>query len=200
MSEQWPVTQTAARPALPSLEDLPRTGDGYDAERVQEAFDAFYRHIAKLDATLQALEAVEAFSHQAVDLRNELRAFRRARWQEGWNQAYGANPAVAHSSTRLLSPAVPRIAVEAAFLIAVAVILGIRDFSTRTIVATMAVAWLIVGLTEWVVSRERGLTFAAPPQPAQQPTLPPVADAGWTDEDEGLTIVAELEPSSATQR
>jgi hypothetical protein len=197
MSEQWPVTQTASRPALPSLEDLPRSGDGYDAERVQEAFDAFYRHIAKLDATLQALEAVEAFAHQASDLRNELRAFRRARWQEGWSHAYGTSPA--RTSTRVLSPALPRIAAEVAFLIAVAVILGVRDFSTRTIVATMAVSWLIVGLTEWFVSRERGITFAAPPQPAQQ-TLPPVADAGWGDDDEGLTIVAELEPSRATQR
>jgi hypothetical protein len=197
MSEQWPVKPTAPRPALPSLEELPRTGDGYDVERVQEAFDAFYRHIAKLDATLQTLQAVEAFSHQATDLRNELRAFRRARWQEGWNQAYGRSPA--RTGTRLLSPALPRIAVEVAFLIAVAVILGVRDFSTRTIVATMAVSWLIVGLTEWFVSREPGPTFSAPPQPAQQ-TLPPVADAGWSNEDEGLTIVAELEASRATQR
>ena len=200
MSEQWPVT-TPARPALPSLEDLPRTADGYEAGRVEEAFDAFYRHIAKLDATLQTLEAVEAFSHQASELRHELHAFRRARWQEGWSQAYGRTAAATATTapTRLISPALPRIAAEAAFLIAVAVILGIRDFSTTTIVATMAVAWLIVGLTEWVVSRERGITFAGTLEQPQ--TLPPVADEGWhREDDEGLTIVAELEPSRATQR
>ena len=197
MSEQWPVSQTPARPPLPALEDLPKTGDGYDAERVEEAFDAFYRHIAKLDATLQALEAVDAFSRQAADLREELRTFRRARWQEGWSQAYGRTATAA--PTRLISPALPRIAAEAAFLIAVAVILGIRDFSTRTIVATMAVAWLIVGLTEWLVSRERGITFAATLEQPQ--VLPPVANEGWHHEDdEGLTIVGELESSRATQR
>jgi hypothetical protein len=199
MSEQWPVSQTPARPALPALEDLPKSGDGYDAERVEEAFDAFYRHIAKLDATLQALEAVDAFSRQAADLRNELRSFRRARWQEGWSQAYGRTATAPTAAPRLISPALPRIAAEAAFLIAVAVILGIRDFSTTTIVATMAVAWLIVGLTEWVVSRERGITFAGTLEQPQ--VLPPVAGEGWRHEDdEGLTIVAELEPSRATQR
>ena len=194
MSEQWPVT-TPARPALPSLEDLPRTADGYEAGRVEEAFDAFYRHIAKLDATLQTLEAVEAFSHQASELRHELHAFRRARWQEGWNQAYGRSPATA--SRPLISPALPRIAVEIAFLIVVAVFLGVGNFRSVAIVAVMAAAWLIVGLTEWIIGRDRGLVFAAPPE--QSAALPPVQNAGW-DDDEGLTIVAELEPSRATQR
>jgi hypothetical protein len=196
MSEQWPVSDKPERPPLPTVEDLPRTADGYDAERVEEAFDAFYRHIAKLDSTLQALEAVEAFSRQAADLRNELRSFRRARWQESWNQAYGRSAGTA--TTRLVSPALPRIAVEVAFLIAVAVILGVRNFSTTTIVAVMAVSWLIVGLTEWFVSRDRGITFDAPPEQAR--ALPPVAGAGWDPDEEGLTIVAELEPSRATQR
>jgi hypothetical protein len=199
MSEQWPVDPAPARPKLPALEDLPRTGGGYDAGQVEEAFDAFYRHIGKLDATLQALEAVEGFSRQAADLRNELRAFRRARWEDGWSQAYGRT-AVTASNQRLLPRALPRLVAEVAFLIAVAVILGVRDFSTRTIIATMAVAWLIVGLTEWVVSREPRV-FAAPPEPARQ--LPPVANTGWNEQagdDEGLTIVTELEPSRATQR
>src|SRR5947208_1805247 len=92
MSEQWPVSEARARPALPSVDDLPKDGDGYEPEAVHEAFDAFYRHIAQLDATLQTLEAVEAFSRQAGDLRDELRAFRRARWEAGWNEAYGRPP------------------------------------------------------------------------------------------------------------
>jgi hypothetical protein len=198
MSEQWPVTQAPPRPALPTVEDLPRSGEGYDAERVEEAFDAFYRHIAKLDATLQTLEAVAAFTRQAADLRTELRAFRRARWEEGWSRAYGRSALGATTATRLLPPALPRVAAEVAFLIVVAVFLGVGNFHTRTIVLVMAAAWLIVGLTEWVVSREPGRTFAPPPEPAAS-ALPPVANAGW-DDDEGLTIVAELEPSRATQR
>jgi hypothetical protein len=196
MSEDWPATDTSARPALPALEDLPRNGDGYDAERVEAAFDQFYRHIAKLDSTLQTLEAVDAFSRQAADLRSELRAFRRARWQDGWNEAYGRAGTTTATTARLISPALPRIAAEVAFLIAVAVVLGVRNFNTTTIVATMAVSWLIVGLTEWFVSRGQGIVFAAPP--AQAKALPPVANAGWGDnDDEGLTIVAELDPSHA---
>ncbi len=199
MSEQWPATQNAARPALPSLEELPRSGDGYSADGVEQAFDAFYRHIAKLDATLQTLEAVEAFSRQASELRNELRAARRARWEEGWATAY-ARPALPASALRRAS-ALPRIAAEVAFLIAVAVFLGVGDFRARTIVVVMAASWLIVGLVEFVVSRSPAPSFAQPPEIAPPVALAPQPDVpGWPDEqpepaDAGLTIVAELEPS-----
>src|SRR4051794_29300550 len=50
----------AAVPALTSLpryEDLPRAGEGLDAERVREAFDAFRRHAAQLQAQLRVLQA-----------------------------------------------------------------------------------------------------------------------------------------------
>src|SRR5205823_9857481 len=43
--------------ALPRLEDLPTAGDGYDRERVREAFDAFRRHTAQLQAQLRVLQA-----------------------------------------------------------------------------------------------------------------------------------------------
>jgi F0F1-type ATP synthase membrane subunit b/b' len=44
--------------ALPRLEDLPQApGGGYDAERVREAFDAFRRHSAQLQAQLRVLQA-----------------------------------------------------------------------------------------------------------------------------------------------
>jgi F0F1-type ATP synthase membrane subunit b/b' len=42
---------------LPRLEDLPRSGDGYDPDRVREAFDAFRRHSAQLQAQLRVLQA-----------------------------------------------------------------------------------------------------------------------------------------------
>jgi len=44
--------------ALPRLEDLPQApGGGYDADRVREAFDAFRRHSAQLQAQLRVLQA-----------------------------------------------------------------------------------------------------------------------------------------------
>jgi hypothetical protein len=44
--------------ALPRLEDLPQAaGGGYDPDRVREAFDAFRRHSAQLQAQLRVLQA-----------------------------------------------------------------------------------------------------------------------------------------------
>src|SRR3954462_2578515 len=43
--------------SLPKLEDIPRSGDGLDAERVREAFDAFRRHAAQLQAQLRVIQA-----------------------------------------------------------------------------------------------------------------------------------------------
>src|ERR671920_1978994 len=43
--------------SLPRYEDLPRAGEGLDADRVREAFDAFRRHAAQLQAQLRALQA-----------------------------------------------------------------------------------------------------------------------------------------------
>ena len=59
MSTQDPG-KTPASPALtalPKVEDLPRAGDGYDADKVREAFDAFRRHAAQLQAQLRVLQA-----------------------------------------------------------------------------------------------------------------------------------------------
>src|SRR5437868_9265530 len=43
--------------SLPKLEDIPRSGDGLDPERVRDAFDAFRRHAAQLQAQLRVLHA-----------------------------------------------------------------------------------------------------------------------------------------------
>src|SRR5213080_2893554 len=43
--------------SLPTLEDLRRAGDGYDVEAVRDAFDAFRRHAAQLQAQLRVLQA-----------------------------------------------------------------------------------------------------------------------------------------------
>ena len=54
---------------LPRIEDIPARGDGLDSEHVREAFDAFRRHAAQLQAQLRVLQAagrsasVEATGH-----------------------------------------------------------------------------------------------------------------------------------------
>jgi len=42
--------------AVPRFEDIPRAGDGLDAESVRAAFDAFRRHAAQLQAQLRVLQ------------------------------------------------------------------------------------------------------------------------------------------------
>ena len=54
MSTQEPSTSPALT-SLPRLEDIPRKGDGYDSERVAEAFESFRRHSAQLQAQLRVL-------------------------------------------------------------------------------------------------------------------------------------------------
>jgi F0F1-type ATP synthase membrane subunit b/b' len=61
MSTPQDPGRAAASPALtslPRLEDLPQApGGGYDADRVRDAFDAFRRHSAQLQAQLRVLQA-----------------------------------------------------------------------------------------------------------------------------------------------
>ena len=48
----------------------------------------------------------------------------------------------------------PRFALEAVFLIALAIAMGLADLSARAIVAVMAVAWVLVAIVEWLASRD----------------------------------------------
>src|SRR5919198_300092 len=152
----WPSPEPSSRePAqraspLPRIEDLPVAEEGYDREKVQEAFDAFYRHAAQLDATLRTLEGVEIFQRTAAELRAELRTIRGSglsvgSWQSGASAGYGARDRFAEWS---LPPAAPRVAAEALFLIVVGVIIGVAGWSKLMIVLVMALALGIVWLVE----------------------------------------------------
>lgn len=59
MATEGPNPQSSASQltALPKIEDVPRAGDGLDANAVREAFDAFRRHVAQLQAQLRVLQA-----------------------------------------------------------------------------------------------------------------------------------------------
>ena len=52
-SERSPAGLTA----LPTLEQLQRSGEGYDEQAVRDAFDSFRRHTAQLQAQLRVLQA-----------------------------------------------------------------------------------------------------------------------------------------------
>jgi hypothetical protein len=167
--EGWPGPDARARQRLPRVEELPPAEHGYDREKVREAFDSFYRHIAQLDSTLRALEAVEVFRDQAGELRKELRALKAAGWtQQPW-PSYGrerVSPGLPES--------LPRFAIEAAFLILVAVVVAVAGFDRLSIVLVMALAWAIVGVVEWAASRERFARTRVPtPQRATAESVPP---------------------------
>src|SRR5215211_8922152 len=148
----------AAQQRLPRLEDLPRRGDGYDAQAVSDAFDAFYRHAAELDATLAVLESVDAFRREAGDLRADIRALRAAAWGPlPGRQTWAAGYAVRASAERKggFLDVMPRIAVEAAFIMLVAVGAALADLSSTTVVLVVVAAWLVVGLAEVLASLAR---------------------------------------------
>ncbi|MDX6469448.1 MAG: hypothetical protein QOF75_1251 [Gaiellaceae bacterium] len=53
--------------SLPRYEDIPQAGDGLDADRVRDAFDAFRRHAAQLQAQLRVLQAAGARTGPSVE-------------------------------------------------------------------------------------------------------------------------------------
>src|SRR5438105_3155758 len=178
MQDSWPSAEHEEQRAspLPRVEDIPYAERGYDPERVREAFDAFYRHLARLDATLRTIEAVEVFRDQAGELRKELRALRTAGWtQQPWLPSY--------STREHARPGVPeavfRWAVEACFVIAVPVAASIADLRSLWIVAAAAGAFALVAFTGGAGSREAGVLPAAAPAPPAPPAPaaeePPVA-------------------------
>jgi hypothetical protein len=199
-NEAWPTPQTPAREPLPRVEDLPVAEQGYEQESVKAAFDSFYRHAAQLDAALRTLEAVDSFHRHAAALRSDLRALRSAGWtQQSWPGSPPSYGYGARAPREGVSPVVWRIAGEVAFLIAVAVALGLASLSWWAILLAMAAALVIVCAIEWAAGREE-LTFA---QPASAAQVHPVVEAQRSEDTEehdalGWTAFEEAqEPSDA---
>ena len=174
---------------LPRVEDLPRLeGGGYDPVAVAAAFDAFYRHAAEVDATLRVLESVDAFQKQAGDLRADLRALRAASWGPLPTARPSYAPAYTVRAERFGGfDLVPRLAIEAAFIIAVALTAAAAGVAAAWVVLLVAGAWLVVGAAEVVASigrpRLRAPSLPARPTPTPEPV---VADAestpfGWPE-------------------
>ena len=196
-SDAWPSSEPPPAP-LPRVEDLPVVEQGYDPEAVRRAFDSFYRHAARLDVSLRALEAVDAFRRDADALRSDLRAI-RALGVGGQGDPTWA-PRTYERAPREVSGTVLRLAFEAALIIAVAVVAGVAHLRPPVIVALMGGVFVVVVLCEWLAARAR---FAPPPvayvpdrrEPAPYVEAPPPTP-GWgpqaVSEDtqpEALTVV-----------
>jgi len=197
--EAWPTPQTPARDALPRVEDLPVADQGYEQESVKAAFDSFYRHAAQLDTALRTLEAVDSFHRQAASLRADLRALRTAGWtQQSWTQppSYGYGMRAPREG---VPPAVWRIGGEVAFLVAVAVALGVAKLSWWVILAGMGGAFVIACVIEWLAGREQ-MSFVRPAAPVAGHPVVEAQRAGDTDEVDSFGWAAfeeAQEPSDA---
>jgi (1->4)-alpha-D-glucan 1-alpha-D-glucosylmutase len=173
--EGWEERASAVPERLPRVDDLPVAEQGYDREAVQLAFEAFYRHAAQLDATLRVLESMEVFARQASDLRADIRALRAASWgplpaaRPAWRPA--AEERVYSRRGGELGGALPRLALEAAFIVGVAVAAVAADLSRPVVVALIAASWVVAGVSEFVASTRR-----APMRPSMLP--PPARAAG----------------------
>src|SRR5213595_3220114 len=54
---QGRASQQPALTSLPRVEDLPSASDGYDRDKVRDAFEAFRRHTTQLQVKLRVLQA-----------------------------------------------------------------------------------------------------------------------------------------------
>lgn len=189
---------------LPRTEDLPRTENGLDPARVEEAFAEFGDRVRELESV-------------AAELRAELRALRAERPLTGYAgedwpvEAYDGPPAdwVAAIPPPLARAfAVPRLALETAFILLVALLAGLADLSVPWILAAVGAAWALVALSEWAAALKRArwhLDEIPPPLAALEaagsdstgPWDMPVVEATVVerpDESDARTVVAKLPP------
>jgi hypothetical protein len=209
-SDAWPSSDAAPGP-LPRIEDLPVVGQGYEQEAVQRAFDSFYRHAAQLDASLRALEAVEVFRRDADALRNDLRALRALGVGGELSEPAWAKTSDSFEVQRFEVPAaVLRLAAEAGFIVAVAVICAVAHLRPGVVVALMAATFAVVAIAEWLAGRGRFVppplaflpspVLEGEPAPYVEAPAPPWGGLPEPDEEtepESLTIVASAEDVEA---
>ena len=157
---------------LPQADELPHAEEGYDPARVEEAFAAFADRVRELESV-------------ASELRAELKAVRAERTaparfeDEDWPAERGlSNTGLARSPDWVAAVPPPFRAPSRrsrgsssreSFLLLVAVLAGLANLSAAWIVLVMAVAWVLVVLTEWAAAAKRSrwrLEEIAPPADA----------------------------------
>jgi hypothetical protein len=188
---------------LPQADELPRAAEGYDPARVEEAFASFADRVRELEAV-------------AAELRGELRALRAERApvvdDEDWpaNAGTAGTPGMPSPDWVAAVPppfardrALPRLVLEGAFLLLVALLAGLAELSTAWIVVVMAVAWALVVLGEWAAAAKRARwrldeippALEAAPADRTGPWDLPVVEATVveaTPDPEGRTVVTKL--------
>jgi hypothetical protein len=180
---------------LPQTDDLPRTGQGYDAVRVEEAFSAFADRVRELEAVAGELRA------ELQSLRAERQAPARLD-EERWPVEPGVHPspdwvaAVPPPLQRGFT--VPRLVLEGAFLLLVALFAGLANPSTTWIVLVMAAAWTLVVLSEWAAAAKRARWHLDEIAPPLEPDAPD-ATGPWDMPVVQATVVeAAPDPESKT--
>ncbi len=205
---------------LPQTDELPRAENGYDAARVEEAFASFAERVHELESVAGELRAElrELRSQRPERRRLDSPRYENEEWPaEGGLTQSGLGPSpdwVASVPAPLIRPlAVPRLALEAIFLVLVALFAGLADLSTTSIVILMAAAWALVVLSEWAAVAKRARwrleSVAAPVESrgegASDSTGPwsmPVVQATVVeapDDSESHTVVTTLPPEPEAQ-
>ena len=163
---------------LPQADALPRVEEGFDPARVEEAFATFADRVRELESV-------------AADLRSELRSLRAERAAPGrfededWPVESGVAGVglVSADWVATVPPplvrvvTVPRLALEGAFLVLVALLAGLADLAPAWIVLVMAVAWALVALAEWAAAAKRSRWRLDEVAPAVVLPLPDAADS-----------------------
>jgi len=186
---------------LPRTEDLPRSEDGLDPARVEEAFASFADRVRELESVAGELRA------ELKELRAERQSDRSARRPAApvENEDWPADASFAPSPDWVASVppplvrafAVPRLVSEGAFLLAVALLAGLADLSPPWIVLVMTAAWALVALSEWSAAATRArwrLGDVAPSlgaAPQQEETTGP-----WNMPVVGATVI---EPADGSE-
>ena len=185
----------------PRTHDRPRSGETYDAARVEEAFDGFAQRVRELEAVADELRA------ELRSLRSERAAPATSFDDEHWPVEPRSNLSPewvgAVPPPRLRRFTVPRLVLEGAFLLLVALFAGLADLSAAWIVLVMAAAWTLVVLAEWAEAARRArwrLDEIAPPLEADAadttgPWDMPVVEATVVEtapDPESKTIVTKL--------
>ena len=141
---------------LPQTDELPHADEGFDPARVEEAFATFANRVRELESV-------------ASELRAELRSLRAERTAPGRSDDEDWPVEAGLAGRELPSPdwvatvpppfargvTVPRLAIEGAFLLLVAVLAGLADLAAGWIVLVMVVAWGLVALAEWAAAAKR---------------------------------------------
>ena len=187
---------------LPRTEDLPRSDEGYDATRVEEAFGSFAERVRELESV-------------AGELRSELQALRRERAartpsaapppralveDEAWPVEPGAVTSpdwIASVPPPVLRPvAVPRLVLEGIFILLVALFAGLAGLRPGWIVLLMLAAWALVALSEWAAAAKHARwRLNEIPEPVAQAHAAGESTGPWSMPVVGATVVVGREES-----